>query len=137
LEVGKVPGTAGQCGDVERHPENQQTPGIAILRIEGALFFASAEDVRSRVLAVAAEPGTRAIVIDAESVPSIDVTAARMISQLGEDLDRQGVRLVFARDIGQVRDLIRSAQGQEALRNVYPSIPAALEALPGQPGNEG
>jgi MFS superfamily sulfate permease-like transporter len=32
--LGKVPGTAGQYGDLERHPDNQQLPGIVILRVE-------------------------------------------------------------------------------------------------------
>src|SRR4029453_3023702 len=37
--LGKVPGTPGQYGDLERHPDNQQLAGIVILRVEGSLFF--------------------------------------------------------------------------------------------------
>jgi len=43
--LGKVPGTPGQYGDLERHPDNQQLPGIVILRVESGLFFANADAV--------------------------------------------------------------------------------------------
>jgi hypothetical protein len=37
--LGRVPGVPGQYGDVARHPENLPEPGIALLRVEGGLFF--------------------------------------------------------------------------------------------------
>ena len=55
--LGKVPGTTGQYGDLERHPENQQLPGIVILRVESGLFFANADAVRQSVRAHAATRG--------------------------------------------------------------------------------
>jgi Sulfate permease family len=32
--LGQVPGAGGQYGDVARHPENQQVPGVVVLRLE-------------------------------------------------------------------------------------------------------
>jgi sulfate permease, SulP family len=55
--LGQVPGTPGQYGDIQRHPENELEPGIALLRVEGELFFANADTVRAAVRARAAEPG--------------------------------------------------------------------------------
>ncbi len=49
-------------------------------------------------------------------MPFIDVTAATMLAQLVADLERTGVQLVLARDIGQVRDLIRLSQAGDLLR---------------------
>jgi MFS superfamily sulfate permease-like transporter len=88
--LGQVPGTPGQYGDIQRHPENELEPGIALLRVEGGLFFANADTVRAAVRAHAAEPGTRAVVLDAETAPFIDVSAARMLVQLTDDLRRLG-----------------------------------------------
>ena len=65
--------------------------------------------------------------LDAETVPYVDVTAAEMLAQLRGDLDRDGVRLLVARDIGQVRDVLRRAGAEDAAA-VFPSVEAAVEA---------
>jgi sulfate permease, SulP family len=135
--LGQVPGMPGQYGDVLRHPENGQPPGVALLRVEGGLFFANADSVHDAVRAHAANPGTRAIVLDAETAPFIDVSAARMLAQLNEDLQRSGVRLVIARDVGQVRDVLRRAETEATLPRAYPSVQDAVEAVaePESPGS--
>jgi anti-anti-sigma factor len=107
--VGRVPGTSEQYGDIHRHPENVVPDGVVILRVESALFFANADYVRTRVRTAARGEGVRAIVLDAESVASIDVTAARMLAELADELRRTGVAFVLARDVGQVRDVLRRA----------------------------
>ena len=65
--------------------------------------------------------------IDAETIPFIDVTAARMLAALNQDLRRRNVRLLLARDIGQVRDVLSHAIDDEALTQVYPSVRAAVD----------
>jgi MFS superfamily sulfate permease-like transporter len=132
--LGKVPGTAGQYGDLERHPENQQLSGIVILRVESSLFFANAEAVRQRVLAHAADAGCRVVVLDAESVPAIDVTAVHMLAELSESLEREGVRLLVTREIGQVRDVVRKAPTDTTPEGVYPTVRAAVQAAQQPPG---
>jgi high affinity sulfate transporter 1 len=125
--LGKVPGSEGQYADVERHPENVEVEGVKVLRVEGGLFFANDEAVRARVREHAAEEGVKAIVLDAETMAFVDVSAVRTLAELREDLDRAGVRLLFARDIGQVRDVLRRA-GDAELAHIYPTIDAAVEA---------
>ena len=66
--------------------------------------------------------------IDAETVPFIDVTAAEMLADLEEDLGRRGVRLLLARDVGQVRDVLRQADVGDELVRVYPTVQEAVEA---------
>jgi SulP family sulfate permease len=130
-KVGKVPGTAEQYGDVARHPENEVPDGIAILRVDGGRFFANADAVRRRVREAAAS-GVRAVILDAESVPSIDVTAARMLAEVTEELGRRGTQFALARDVGQVRDVLRHADSGE-LPHAYPSVQAAVDAFSGAP----
>ncbi len=126
--LGRVPGTVDQYGDVARHSENTELPGIVVLRPESGLFFANAEAVRDRIRRHARTPGTRAVILDAESMPYIDVTAATMLSELNGDLERAGVELVIARDIGQVRDLLRRT-GDLGTLATYPTVQDAVEAL--------
>jgi SulP family sulfate permease len=125
--LGRVPGTRGQFGDVDRHPENRQQPGVRVLRVEGGLFFANADQVRAEVTRHASDPEVHAIVLDAEAMPFVDVTAVGALEELARRLEADGVRLLVARDIGQVRDVMRSA-GADELAQVYPSVGDAVAA---------
>jgi high affinity sulfate transporter 1 len=127
--LGKVPGTLRQFSDFERHPDNEAVPGIVIARPESGLLFVNAEAVRTTVRAMAAEPGTTAVILDAETVPLIDITAVRMLHELAESLEREGVRFVIARDVGMVRDLVERGDQSGVLTHVYPTVQAAVDAL--------
>jgi MFS superfamily sulfate permease-like transporter len=126
--LGRVPGTESQWGDVARHPENEQPPGVVVLRPEAGLFFANAEWVHVHVLA--GVEGARAVILDAETMPYVDVSAVRMLARLAHDLERQGVRFVLARNLGQVRDTLVVAEGDVARRiESYPTVAAAVAAV--------
>ena len=86
-------------------------------------------DGRCRVVRQhAAGKGTTAIVLDGETMPYVDVTAAKMLVELSEDLERDGVRLYVAREIGQVRDVLRSADDAKHLARVFPTVAEAVQA---------
>ncbi len=127
--LGKVPGTVDQFADRERHPENEVMPGVAVARVEGGLFFANADAVRAELEAAADRPGTTALVLDAESIPAIDVTAVRMLVELADRLEGRGVRFAIVHDIGQVRDMLRAEGHNERWPRVYPTVQAAVDAL--------
>ena len=114
-ELGRVPGTSGHFSDLDRHPENRRVEGIAVLRIEGGLFFANAAAVAAEIRSAARSDDVHAVVIDAETMPFIDVTAAQVLDQVARELRANGVRLVIARDIGQVRDVLDTAPGDSIL----------------------
>jgi anti-anti-sigma factor len=75
--------------------------GVVALRIESGLFFANADPVRTRITAAAMADGVRVVVLNLEAVPSLDVSAARMLASVAEDLRREGVELRLARVVGQ------------------------------------
>jgi sulfate permease, SulP family len=127
-ELGKVPGTKDQYGDIERHPENVVRAGIVVLRVESGLFFANSDWIRSQLRAAASRPGTKAVVLDAATVASIDITAAEMLDQAADDLRHRQVVLLLARDIGPVRSILRHADADEQLERTYSSLQAAVEA---------
>ena len=127
--LGRVPGSPEAYGDVDRRPEKESIPGVVILRVEGGLFFANAEPIRKAVTLHAAEEGTRAVVLDGETVPYIDLTAATMLIELAADLKRRGVELVMARDVGQVRDVLSRVEQKEDRIRIFPTVPDAIAAL--------
>jgi len=131
--LGKAPGTDGDFDDVKRNPHNEPVPGVAVLRVESGLFFANADAIRKEVMAHAVD-GTKAIVLDGETVPFIDVTAAQMLEAVAEDLGRDGIQLLLARDVGQVRDVLRRQEADHPIEiRTYPTVEDAVTAAVGQP----
>lgn len=128
--MGRSPVT-GTFADVDRDPDVEVVPGIVVVRPEAGLFFANAEAVRDGVLAQVERSGATAVVLDAETVPTIDVTAVRMLDALAADLERRGVRMAIARGVGQVRDLLAGAGSGRSQLETYPTVRAAVAALIG------
>jgi hypothetical protein len=62
-------------------------------------------------------------------MPFIDVSAARMLRELADDLRRRGIGLVIARDIGQVRDVLRTTDGEAPPVEIHPTIQEAIDAV--------
>jgi sulfate permease, SulP family len=126
--LGRLPGSEGDYRDVDRHPDAQVLPDIPVLRIESGLYFANADSVRAKILRAASAKGVKAVVIDAETAPFIDVASARMLSALAHDLRARHIDLLIARDIGQVRDVLRRVVEDPQLTQTYPTIQAAIDA---------
>lgn len=128
-ELGMVPGISGHFSDLDRHPENRRVEGIAVLRIEGGLFFANAGPIAAEIRRAARREDIHAIVIDAETMPFIDITAAQILDQVARELRSDEVRLVLARNIGQVRDVIHAAPGDSILETAFPTVDEAVERV--------
>lgn len=106
--LGRVPGLKGYH-DITRHVDAQQIPGLVLLRWDSPLFFANAEWFHERVLAAAeaAPTPTRWVVIAAEPMTSVDVTAADMLVELDAALEEAGVELRFAEMKDPVKDKLK------------------------------
>jgi high affinity sulfate transporter 1 len=95
--------------DITRHPRARQIPGLVLFRWDAPLFFANAEFFHDRVMnAVAsATAPVRWLVVAAEPVTSVDVTAADVLSELDESLHAAGVELCFAEMKDPVKDKLK------------------------------
>ena len=80
-----------------------------LFRWDAPLFFANAELFHDRVLdAVAASPTpARWVVVAAEPVTSVDVTAADMLCELDDALRAAGIELCFAEMKDPVKDKLK------------------------------
>jgi sulfate permease, SulP family len=134
--LGEIPGSGGQWADVAVHPEDQTVPGITVLRVEAGLFFGNADYVHDAITGAAAVDGTQAVVLDCQTTPSADVTAARMLNQLAADLAKRGIRLVLAGEIGQVRDMIAAAAGHGRMPEYHRTVTEAVTAVHSGPVTE-
>jgi high affinity sulfate transporter 1 len=106
--LGRVEGLKGYH-DVTRYPEARRIPGLVLFRWDAPLFFANAEVFRDHILqAIAAAPTpTRWVVVAAEPVTDIDITAAEMLLALDNDLQQAGIELAFAEMKDPVKDLLK------------------------------
>ena len=138
-ELGRVEGDPDHWIDIARH-KGAVVPGLVVLRVEAGLFFANADHVRNVVRAAAARPGTKAVLLDAESIAFIDVTASEMLATLTEELAARNVALLLAHDIGQVRDTLAETgvDAELARTGTYATVDEAVAAftsgrVPGEP----
>lgn len=106
--LGRVDGLKGYH-DLSRHPDARRIPGLVLFRWDSPLFFANSDVFRDHVLdAVEAAPTlTRRVVVAAEPVTDIDITAADMLCELADELRGRGVELCFAEMKGPVKDRLK------------------------------
>jgi MFS superfamily sulfate permease-like transporter len=132
--LGRAAGLKGYH-DIARHPEARLIPGLVLFRWDAPLFFANAEWFRARVLdAVASSPTpVRWLVVAAEPVTSVDVTAADMLAELDESLNAAGVTLCFAEMKGPVKDKMKRFGLFERLgeKAFFPTVGAAVSGYLG------
>src|SRR4029077_20996653 len=92
--LGRVDGLKGYH-DLARYPDARQVDGLVLFRWDAPLFFANAELFREQLeAAVAAVPTTtRWVIVAAEPVTDIDMTAADMLAELIQSLEDDGIGL--------------------------------------------
>jgi len=106
--LGRVDGVRGYH-DIKRYPQAQRVPGLVLFRWDAPLFFANAELFHERVLDAVADSPTPArwVVVAAEPVTSVDVTAADMLCELDDALEAAGVEMHFAEMKDPVKDKLK------------------------------
>ncbi len=106
--LGRADGVKGYH-DITRYPEARRVPGLVLFRWDAPLFFANAELFHTRVLKAVAKSPTppKWIVVAAEPVTSVDVTAGDMLIELQEQLHSSGVVLCFAEMKDPVKDKLK------------------------------
>jgi len=106
--LGRAYGVKGYH-DITRYPHARRVPGLVLFRWDAPLFFANAELFKERILDAAAQSPTPVawLVVAAEPVTSVDVTAGDMIAELNEALHRRGIKFCFAELKDPVKDKLK------------------------------
>lgn len=130
--LGRVPGTP-VFRSLEHYPEAQTYPGLLILRFDGSLFFANTPDfiAAARQAIKASEPEPRVILLDGESMNSIDATAVVALKEFQEELVRTGKEIRLARMKTEVMQVVERAglPASIPMEHVYPSVQAGVDAF--------
>jgi high affinity sulfate transporter 1 len=95
--------------DITRYPEARQIPGLVLFRWDAPLFFANAELFHERILDAIEKSPTPVswLVVAAEPVTSVDVTAADAISELDDVLYAASIEMCFAEMKDPVKDKLK------------------------------
>jgi MFS superfamily sulfate permease-like transporter len=106
--LGRVDDVSGYH-DVSRHPEASRIPGLVLFRWDAPLFFANAELFAEQVTSIidTSRDPVRVFVVASEPVTHVDLTAADMLDDLRQRLERRGIELAFAEMKGPVKDHLR------------------------------
>jgi MFS superfamily sulfate permease-like transporter len=130
--LGRVDGINGYH-DVKRYPHATRIPGLLLFRWDAPLFFANAELFSSRLLeAVATSPTpVQRVVVTAEPVTSVDVTAADMLAEVDKGLRAAGIELCFAEMKDPVKDKLKRFELFERLGEAvfFPTIAEAVDSF--------
>ncbi|WP_441241755.1 SulP family inorganic anion transporter [Tardiphaga sp. 768_D3_N2_1] len=130
--LGRAHGVKGYH-DITRYPDARLIPGLVLFRWDAPLFFANAEFFKERALDAVAKSPTpvRWLVVAAEPVTSVDVTAADFIGELDQTLQAKGIELCFAELKDPVKDKLKRFGLFTLLGEKYffPTIGAAVSSF--------
>jgi SulP family sulfate permease len=125
---GFVPGLAGMH-DVDDFPDAERVPGLVIYRYDSPLFFANAEDFRTRARAAAAGD-VHWFILNTEAIVEVDITAVDALEDLRQELAARGIVFGMARIKQDLRALLAPSGLLERIGEQYlfPTLPTAVAA---------
>ncbi len=94
--LGRKPGTAVFRPVSPEHPEDEQFPGLLLLKTEGMIHFANAQRISDLAWPLIETHRPRVIVLDCSAVPDLEYTALKRLSEGEKKLRQAGISLWLA-----------------------------------------
>lgn len=121
----------GVFRELAEHPGDESPPGVAVLRVDGGLFFATAEALENRVRdVIEGDDLLRAMVLDMEGVNFIDSQGASALAEIHALTGADGITLRLAKAKPHVLRVL-AADGVVALigaDRVHATVHQAVDA---------
>lgn len=131
-QLGQVEGT-GLYRNVDRFKGLVVDPQVLIVRFDANMYFGNTGHFRERLDDMIAAKGDnlKAVIINAESISSLDSSAVHGLFDLVDELKLRGIKLCFSGVIGPVRDAMVRGQVVEKVgeENFFLTVHAAYLAL--------
>lgn len=93
--------------DLKEGSQIHAIEGVIIYRFSSNLFFANV-GVLQRDIEDSIKPDTKAVILDASGIGSIDITAADRLAMLYKSLKEKGIRFYMTEHIAKVNEQIRT-----------------------------
>lgn len=131
----------GKFHDCRDDEESESVPGLLVYRLYAPLIFANARHVMTRIrtLVDEADPPVKWLVIDAQAIHDMDVTAAQRFAELHRELADDGVDVKIADAPRPFRiELAKVGLSEEIGRHdFFVSVKKAAEAFEQEYGSAG
>jgi len=127
--LGREPGTQ-VFRDVIENPADEQVPGVAVVRLDGGLFFATADALEDRIRTVIQSEGPHCVVLDCEGINFLDSQGSVTIDDLLVLCRQADVTLRLARVKPGVRAVLDREGVTERLGvdHIHGNVHRAVEA---------
>jgi sulfate permease, SulP family len=116
--------------DLDEHAGDETFPGLAVLSLDGGLFFATAEALENRVRELIDAGGLHAIVLNLEGADFVDSQGAAKLTELHDLADANGISLRLARVKPSVLKVLEAdgVIGRIGADHVHGNIARAVDA---------
>jgi SulP family sulfate permease len=126
--------------DLDTHPEDETTPGTVVMRMDGGVFFATADAFVDHVRAAVLDPAVDGVVLHFAGVNFMDSQGAATVTEIIRMAEESGVELRLAAVRPAVRRVLEregavNLLGADRIHgNVHRAVAAlaATRSLPGQ-----
>ena len=113
--LGRKPGTNVFRPCSNEHPEDETFPGLLILKPEGRIFFANAEQLAHKIWMQIEIAQPRIIAIDLSAVFDLEYTALKMLANAEKKHRERGIRLWLVGMNPEVLSMIQKSSLSKAL----------------------
>jgi anti-anti-sigma factor len=104
--LGREPGTQ-VFRDVLDNPQDELVPGVVVVRLDGGLFFATADALEDRIRTLIQDgPDARGVVLDCEGINFLDSQGSATLDDILVLCDQADVQLRLARVKPDVRAVL-------------------------------
>jgi sulfate permease, SulP family len=128
-----VPDAHGRWETAPARPGLQTAPGLIVYRYGADLFYANADRFADEVreLVEKAPVPVKWLLLDAEAIGDVDLSAAQTVRGLLDDLSRKGIRVVFGRVNPYLLSDMRRHGVAEAVgeSRIFPTLHEAVDAI--------
>ena len=122
--------------ELAEYPEDEQVPGVAVIRLEGGLFFATSDALDERVRQVIQQtPDMTCVVLDCSAINFVDSQGAAELAEILAITDEEQVTLRLAR----LKPGVSATLDRDGLLStitaarIHPSVDDAVKAQLGSP----
>ena len=120
--------------EIDEHPEDEQFPGVVVVRLDGGLFFATSDALEDRIRGlIQSTPGLTGLVLDCEGIDFVDSQGTAKLEEVVDLAQEAGVTLRLARVKRAVsatlqRDAVLQRIGADQIHgNIDRAVAAQLE----------
>jgi SulP family sulfate permease len=122
--------------ELSEFPEDEQFPGVAVIRLDGGLFFATSEALDERVRQVIRQtPDVICLVIDCSAISFVDSQGAAQLAEIVTIAEEERVTLRLAR----LKPAVRATLARDGIftriteDRIHASVDQAVQAQLGAP----